>query len=849
MFQKRKASLVIMLFSMMAFSIIAHLFFIIMWQQGFVMKGINDGLSQMLPFKQFIYDKYVAGDFFYAADFGLGGGFFSSIAYYFTTNLFFLPWVLLTWLASMLIGFTPNFEYWAALVIPMSIVKQTAVFYVAYLFLRKVTNMPRGAYVGAAVYALSPFFFRHEVYWDILTDSLFWVPLMLLGIEKIIRKESSLLFILAVALVMISNFYLSYMTLLIGAIYAIARMFYHFTENEQSVKQQLWRYIGGGVLAAGIASFAFIPAAYSFIGNVRPPYKDAIKLFDINDDIFTNPRVLWVPVFIFVLFFVKELYQHRLFRFFAVLSIVGIMAHFIPYVGSMFNGFSAPQQRWESIIILSFGAMLAIALNSTSYWHFKRWPLIAAILSIMTLFLYKWLSPDHAISNGLIIISLLWLAFFIVFYYRKWAFKWLAVSIVIVVLIEANIFSANLANGGEGVATKSFIYSQAYHAHEQENLVQWMQQQLTSTDNRIDWLVPTRNNTPMVQDFKGTSVYSSILNGDLLHFYLRDLQIDMGRESVSRYGTLGNRTNLMALEQVQFYMRPSSDESVPYGYELAKQTTNYRAYENTDLLPVFRVTNESYNEQALEKAPVLAKEQAMLKGVIREAGTITAPEVATIPIKQTKVEGATWVNNELIVDRESGHIQLTLDTPKRMKTLYVQMHIEGIKHPTGFTLQVNEYKTTRKKSNSIYRTGFNDVTVAVNAAKTVTITLPKGHYQLGDLAIYGEDYQTLDKALERKNTAQMIWDNGKAFGEVTAQDGDVLATSIPYGKGWRATVDGKKVTVEKVNYAFVGIPLEKGKHTVEFTYLPPYWPIAAWLSILSVLVLLVLRIYKAKKMN
>lgn len=846
MFQKRKGAVVIVLLSMMVFSIMAHLFFIIAWQQGIVMKGINDGLSQMLPFKQFIYDKYTAGDFFYATDFGLGGDFFSSLAYYFTTNLFFLPWVLMTWLASQLFSFTPDFGYWAALVIPMSIVKQTAVCYVAFLFLRKITNMPKGAYVGAVFYALSPFFFRHEIYWDILTDSLFWVPLLLLGIEKIIRKESSLLFVVAIALVMISNFYLSYMTLLIGGIYAVARLFYYFTEHEQTKKGQLWRYIGGGLLAFGIASIAFIPAAYSFLNNVRPPYKDPIKLFYINDDILTDPRVLWVPAFIFLLFFVKELYQHRLFRFFAIVSMIGIVAHFIPYVGSMFNGFSAPQQRWESIIILSFGAMLAVALNSASYWHFKRLPLVVALFFIAGLFIFKWLSPNYGVSTGLIVTTLIWLAFFIFFYYRKWALKWLAISILLFTVIEANIFSASLTKRGDGMATEDFIYSENYYTHEQQNLVRWMQQQLTSTDNRIDWLVPTRNNTPMVQDFKGTSVYSSILNGDLLHFYLRDLQIDMGRESVSRYGTLGNRTNLMALEQVQFYMRANDNQAAPFGYHLAKETTHYRAYENTNLLPVFRVANTIYDEQALNQAPTLAKEHAMLNGAIRESGILEAPVVAKIPIRDTVVEGGMWQQDKLMIDEATGHVQLTLDIPQHIKTLYVQMNIEGIQHKTGFTLQVNDYKTTRKKSNSIYRTGFNDVTIAIDASSKVRMTLPKGHYQIKNLAIYGEDYTALDQALHRTNTANMSWDNRKAFGDVTAEQGDVLVTSIPYDKGWRAKINGKKVAVEKMNYAFVGIPLEQGKQTVELTYYPPYWPYVVWLSLMSLIVLIAIRIYRKK---
>ncbi|MDO6739558.1 YfhO family protein, partial [Wenyingzhuangia sp. 2_MG-2023] len=37
--------------------------------------------------------------------------------------------------------------------------------------------------------------------------------------------------------------------------------------------------------------------------------------------------------------------------------------HFVPYVGSMFNGFSAPQNRWEYIVCLAFGGVAAFVFQ------------------------------------------------------------------------------------------------------------------------------------------------------------------------------------------------------------------------------------------------------------------------------------------------------------------------------------------------------------------------------------------------------------------------------------------------------------------------------------------------------
>lgn len=845
MFQRRKYTPAIMLFSMMVLSLCAHLFFIISSTQGTYMKGINDGLSQMLPFKQFIYEKYARRDFFYAADFGLGGDFFSSLAYYFSTNLFFLPWVVGTWLVSQVVPLTIDVNYWLALVLPMSIVKQTAIMYIAFLFLRKVSNMPKAAYVAAIFYAVSPFFFRHELYWDILTDEMFWLPLSLLGIEKIIRRESSTLFTLAVAAVMISNFYLAYMTLLIGGIYIVIRLFYRLSEYEQTKKGQLFRYIGFGLLGAGMSLFAFIPAAQSFLNNVRPPFQDPIEWLNINDDIFMNPRVLWLPVFIFILFFIRYLYRVRTYRLFAMIAAIGLVGHFIPYVGSIFNGFSAPQQRWESLIILSFSVMLTFALHDVKQWQYQKGPLNGIIAFLLVWFGFELLMPQYDIAWPLASGTICWIVFFFLFYFYKWSAIWLASSIIIASLLQANYFSYTLTQAGDGVATKTFIDSERYNAPEQQQLVDWMKNHLDQDDYRIDWMAPLRNNTPIIQNFNGTSVYSSILNGHLLYFYWDDLQIDMTRESVSRYGTLGSRANLMALEQVQFYMRDSSNSSVPDGYKLVKEHGQYHVYETKQLLPAFRVAKTSYDEAALANAPILAKEHAMLNGVIREDGQASPPPVKRLD-HDIDITGGSWDQQTLQIDDSEGVVDVQVKPSKRAKTLYMTFYIEGIRHQDSFEIRANEYYTTRKKSDSIYRTNANTLTLAVKADDHIRVTLPKGTYRFRDVAVYEEDGRILKHALQRTEAAQMTWDDGDAYGTVTAEDGDILATSIPYEKGWRATIDGERVDVEKVNYAFVGVPLTAGQHKVTLHYLPPYWPYVAWLSLIAAVVFMMTRWIRRK---
>jgi len=55
--------------------------------------------------------------------------------------------------------------------------------------------------------------------------------------------------------------------------------------------------------------------------------------------------------------------------------------------------------------------------------------------------------------------------------------------------------------------------------------------------------------------------------------------------------------------------------------------------------------------------------------------------------------------------------------------------------------------------------------------------------------------------------------------------------------GWKATVDGRSVDVQRVDYLFRGVPLGPGTHTVEMRFEPLSWRIGWIVSLVSLLVL------------
>jgi uncharacterized membrane protein YfhO len=65
----------------------------------------------------------------------------------------------------------------------------------------------------------------------------------------------------------------------------------------------------------------------------------------------------------------------------------------------------------------------------------------------------------------------------------------------------------------------------------------------------------------------------------------------------------------------------------------------------------------------------------------------------------------------------------------------------------------------------------------------------------------------------------------------------LVLTDVSY-PGWKATVDGKDVDLERVDYLLRGVPVPPGRHRVEMRYEPASWRVGWITSLVSLIVLL-----------
>ena len=113
-------------------------------------------------------------------------------------------------------------------------------------------------------YAL--FAFRHHFF----INPMIYLPLLLLGVEKVLKKQRPYLFIGMVAVCAISNFYFFYMIVLMVVTYVIVRlvMLYEKGKLRESCLCIL-RMFGYAVVGVVLSAIIFLPVVLFFLGDNR----------------------------------------------------------------------------------------------------------------------------------------------------------------------------------------------------------------------------------------------------------------------------------------------------------------------------------------------------------------------------------------------------------------------------------------------------------------------------------------------------------------------------------------------------------------------------------------------------
>ena len=111
----------------------------------------------------------------------------------------------------------------------------------------------------------------------------------------------------------------------------------------------------------------------------------------------------------------------------------------------------------------------------------------------------------------------------------------------------------------------------------------------------------------------------------------------------------------------------------------------------------------------------------------------------------------------------------------------------------------------------------------INDQVELEFLLLENTIQPKEIMFYTLDIEKLEKAINllNKEKLQIVeYNKDHIKTQIEVENKNTLYTSIPYDKGFKIIVDGKKQEPKKVFDTLISLELEKGKHEIEFKYMP-----------------------------
>ena len=755
------------------------------------------------------------------------------------------------------------------------------------MYARKMKKRSYGTVIGALVYVFSGFCFRLGLRHPFFINPMIYFPLLCLGIEKIYQRERPYVFIFAVCVSAMSNYYFLYMLTIFAVIYAWIR-FYKYTEENKMKNFCLTILKFGMYYTLGIAMAAVIllPSVIGFLGNGRygngvdwkslivypgKYYLLFIENFIGYGNMGSNTNAGYLPIVGIVVLFTlfSQRMKHKKYRAAFIASIIALI---LPIFGYAFNGFSYANNRWA--FALSFiVALLTAEMYPRLFVMSKRQQIgIGAGIIIYTVFcIIVNASGEEILKNKGIMAACGLIA---VFYILLLIFQRLGydtqkrivrVSMAILLLISVGVHGYYRFDPKGYAYTQEFMdQGQAYRTLKEDNI-----RMLSKVNDPSVYRVHAEGyrykNYGLINHLNTISGYYSITAKcvtDTIKGY-----DTLGMQYADKYKGVDQRLGLLSLAGVKYITVAhnsqvakdvSSKGDVPYGVEKLSKKGNITLYKNKYALP-FAYAYDSYmTEQQYEQLNGIGKEQAMLAQIILNQHPADKeiqhneqrkdPDIQTISLPETRIsspKGKKYADITVPVEKDKETYlyfkNLVYHGKKNGDDKFI---LTGRKGPKGILVTQNDVqqKIHIQSTFNPYYFGRKDYIVKINhqtskAKEKVRLNfLSPGEYEFDDISLITVPKKdVLARLKERKeNSMKQIQYEGNHFrGVYHAKKDQILCVTIPYSKGWKATVNGNRTKIYKANGMFMGIIMKKGTQSVKLDYETPGLKIGAWISLVA----------------
>lgn len=730
------------------------------------------------------------------------------------------------------------------------------------------------------MYAFSGFFIAY--YWNVMwLDGMVLLPLVVLGVENIIKKGKPSLFCASLTFAIVANYYMAFMLCVFSILYFLVFYFANYRlaqsfEPDSDKKKSLLKKLSSSVfLSAGVkfaayavtaallAAFAILPLMHilsaSSATSSAPPteFKKYFTVFDFlanhltgveptirssGDNVLPNVccsmlTLILVPLFLFS----KGIKTREKVSCVALLGVL-YFSFDINYLNFFWHGLHFPNDLpYRFSFMYSFVLLLIAFKTLTQLKEFTGGQLLGAGLGVVLFLILVEKLTSKNVDDAVLGLSLAFAAGYtlILKLLGNKKYQLTAVSVLLFCTVVSEIALGGTDNYSMNQSKAHYTGDYAEFRTLKEELDErdggFYRMELSDLRTRMD---------PAWYGYNGISVFSS-----MAYERVANMQQDVGMDGnyINSYTYNPQTPVYNAMFGLKYLVDNSDYEPSEAFFTRLMSSGRFTAYQNRYALPpVFAVGDEIelWNagdaENPFEAQAQWFADAAGIEGVFDRI----LPDWQDVPYDNLM----DFTEEELIVGQVTYHklrpsekasVSLSF-VPEKDQNVYVY-----VKAPNANPATVSYSGFSQGFSSSA---GYIVDIGEVGAGEPVNLEIPikaaaKG---VGDLAfyVYGLNAENFEKGYARlADEGQM---NIRGFGDthiagtLTAGRNEIVYTSVPYDSNWKVRVDGRELDKDeilKISDCLLGFSVGEGEHKIVLKYVPVGLQAGAFITILTIIVL------------
>ncbi len=814
---------------------------------------------------------YGEGSFLYTFFRGLGGEFMGMYAYYLASPL------------SYIVALFPQSGILEALLV--IILLKTGLCGLSFgFYLHKNTAHPNKiiTVTFSVLYALSAYavVYQNNIMW---LDALIWLPLLTYSIEHLIKNRRYKLFVISLALTIMSNYYIGYMV----CIYVMLYFFYYCFANSyeflnphkesRHLFRSFLRIFLYSVLALAIAAVIILGAYYSLgfgkddFSSPNWGFKTKFELLDFFTKFLPGsydtvrpeglPYVYCgiLPLLLVPAYFLTKKIKARE-KVAAVLFIAIFVLSFVVHpLDLIWHGFQAPNwlnYRYSFMLIFFLLILAYKGYGNLKQVGEKFIVCMGGLIVLFTLICSKMEFKTYVESKSkLLELETVWLTLIATVAlisllacliraksaFRRSVFSGILAGVVCLEIFCSSVACMNQLNG-------DVLYS-TYSSY--NNFVGGMRpivNQVKENDPgfyRMEKINHRKYNDNMALGIRGLSNSTSTLNAETIAF-LNNMGYT-ARSHLSQYrgGTPVNDSLL----GIKYLIDNSESQKLVNFYQPSVSKGNYTAYHNPYALSVaYGVANETKDLDLSDYDTYFDRLNAMVDTMLGTNDTtqVFRPVDHTVDVLDCKTTTtSSTITYRIEEEDQPASVNFKFTAPYSGEYYFYPENRAVTESKLFINHEEREKAYLGKDTNTIYSLGWFE------SGESVQVTL---QFESGSLVLERHydyfwyiDRATFDSAFQSlQSNPQFVINDEYTEDHLTGtihtkQENQMIQTTIPYDEGWKVYVDGQITEIYKTMDALIAFDITAvGEHTLELKYRPTAITLGSVISVIATLLFVAL---------